>query len=123
VRWRRSTLLRLLPTFLTAFFTADFIGDAGRNVSPRIRELWMKNGATVFDAMRFDIEVGKNVWAGRTGTREAIHRDGYTIDPTSQEFCPHEWLDERGYIDLGLALKYPYVQEPRTVDGLMRDRT
>jgi hypothetical protein len=65
------------------------------------------NDTEIFDATRGDQETGKRHWKGRSGTREAIHRDGYTIDPTSQAFCPHEWLDDRGYVDIDLALKYP----------------
>jgi hypothetical protein len=68
----------------------------------------MMNDTEIFDEMRFDVRSGKNVWTGRTGTREAIHRDGHTIDPASQAFCPHEWLDERGYIDIYLAMKHHF---------------
>jgi hypothetical protein len=58
----------------------------------------MTNDTAVFDAMRFDFEAGKDIWTGLTGTREAIKRDRYGIDPTSLNYCPHEWLDERGYV-------------------------
>jgi len=68
----------------------------------------MMNDTEIFEEMCFDVRAGKNVWTGRTGTREAIHRDGHTIDPSSQAFCPHEWLDERGYIDIYLALKHHF---------------
>jgi hypothetical protein len=33
-----------------------------------------------------------SVWACLTGTREAIRRDGYGIDPLSLTFCSHEWI-------------------------------
>lgn len=59
----------------------------------------MTNDAAVFDAMRFDVSAGENVWTGLIGTREAIRRDGYCIDPLSLKFCPHEWIDSRGYVD------------------------
>ncbi len=37
------------------------------------------------------------------GTREAIHRDRMVINPMSQTFCPHEWLDGHGNVDRSLA--------------------
>jgi hypothetical protein len=49
----------------------------------------MTNDTAVFDAMRFDVSSGENVWTGLTGIREAIRRDGYGIDPISLRFCPH----------------------------------
>jgi hypothetical protein len=63
----------------------------------------MTNDAAVFDAMRFDASAGENVWTGLTGTREAIRRDGYCVDPISLRFCPHEWVDSQGYVDQDLA--------------------
>ena len=56
----------------------------------------MKNDTAVFAAMRFDALAGKNVWTGLTGTRQAIRRDGYCIDPLSLNFCPHQWIDSQG---------------------------
>jgi hypothetical protein len=67
----------------------------------------MKNDTGIFDAMRLDKTTGQEHGTGRSGTPEAIHRDGYSIDPVSQAFCPHEWLDERGHVDIDLALKHP----------------
>jgi hypothetical protein len=64
---------------------------------------FMKNDTAVFDAMRFDVSAGENVWTGLTGTREAIRRDGYSVDPISLRFCPHEWIDGQGYVDQDLA--------------------
>jgi hypothetical protein len=64
---------------------------------------FMTNDTAVFDAMRFDVSAGENVWAGLTGTREAIRRDGYCVDPIFLRFCPHEWLDSQGYVDQDLA--------------------
>jgi hypothetical protein len=60
------------------------------------KEFSMTNDTEVFYAKRFDPQSGTYVWADRTGTREAIHRDGFVIDPMSQAFCPYEWLDGRG---------------------------
>ena len=68
----------------------------------------MTNDTAVFYAMRFDIRAGDNIWTGRTGTREAIRRDGNSIDLMSLSYCPHEWIDGRGYVDLELAGKHPY---------------
>jgi hypothetical protein len=63
----------------------------------------MTNDTAVFDAMRFDVSDGKNIWTGLTGTREALRRDGYSIDPLSLRFCPHEWIDGRGYVKQDLT--------------------
>jgi hypothetical protein len=68
----------------------------------------MKNDVAVYDALRFDSDAGETVWTGRMGTRDAILRDGFTIDPASLSYCPHEWLDDRGYVDLELARKHPH---------------
>lgn len=50
----------------------------------------MTNDRAVFDAMRFDIRAWEDIWTGRTGTQEAINRDGYRIDPRSLKYCPHD---------------------------------
>jgi hypothetical protein len=71
----------------------------------------MTNDTAVFDAMWFDIQAGDNVWTGRTGRREAIQRDGYSIDPMSLNYCPHEWIDSRGYVDQDLAQDAPRETE------------
>ncbi|MCK1618046.1 hypothetical protein IVA96_15615 [Bradyrhizobium sp. 159] len=60
----------------------------------------MKNDTAVYDAFRVDPINGGAEWAGRMGTRHAIARDGLTIDPASLAYCPHEWLNENGYVDL-----------------------
>jgi hypothetical protein len=65
----------------------------------RKTEVFMTNDTAVFDAMRFEVSSGANVWTGLTGTREALRRDGYSIDPISLRFCPHEWVDSQGYVD------------------------
>jgi hypothetical protein len=74
------------------------------------RNFIMKNDTAVFAAMCVDAQAGESVWTGFTGTREAIRRDGYTIDPISLNFCPHEWIDSRGYVDLDLAQNAPLAE-------------
>ena len=70
----------------------------------------MKNDTAVFAAMRFDAEAGGNVWTGLRGTREALQRDGFSIDPISMDFCPHEWIDSKGYVDLDLTRTTPLAE-------------
>jgi hypothetical protein len=70
----------------------------------------MKNDTSVFAAMCIDALTGESVWTGLTGTREAILRDGYTIDPISLTFCPHEWIDSSGYVDLDPARHTPLAE-------------
>jgi hypothetical protein len=67
----------------------------------------MTNDKEIFDAMRVDPSTGQREWTGRAGTREAIRREGLVIDPISQLYCPHEWIDSSGYVDLDLARKHP----------------
>ena len=67
----------------------------------------MRNDVAVYDALRFDSDAERS-WTGRLGTREAIQRDKLTFDPASVSYCPHEWLDERGYVDLDLVRKHPH---------------
>lgn len=61
----------------------------------------------IFDVMRADPTTGHVVWTGTTGTRTALKRDGFVIDPTATAYCPREWLDERGYLDPELARIHP----------------
>jgi len=83
------------------------------------RNFIMKNDTAVFAAMGFDSLSGENVWTGLTGTREALLRDGYSIDPISLNFCPHEWIDSRGYVDLDLARNAPLAETlPHGADAL-----
>lgn len=56
------------------------------------------NDTEVFDAMRFDVVSGDMVWTGRVGTREAIRREKLAVDQFSWKSCPHQWLDERGFV-------------------------
>ncbi|MCK1297438.1 hypothetical protein IVB33_15285 [Bradyrhizobium sp. 24] len=67
-----------------------------------------KNDTAVFDAMRPDPN-GRRQWAGRLGTGEAIKRDGLELDPGSLVYCPHEWINAAGYVDLELVRKYPLM--------------
>ena len=67
----------------------------------------MLNKIAVFDVIRVDPTTGRAVWTGLTGTRAALERDGFTIDPTSMCYCPSNWLDARGYLDVELARTYP----------------
>jgi hypothetical protein len=71
---------------------------------------FMKNDTAVFAAMLFDAQTGENVWTGLRGTREALMRDGYSIDPISLDFCPHQWLDNKGYVDLNSARTTPLAE-------------
>jgi hypothetical protein len=68
----------------------------------------MTNDTAIYDAMRFDIRAGDHIWTGRAGTREAIGRDGYSIEGMSLRYCPHEWIDASGYVDLELTRRHPY---------------
>jgi len=67
----------------------------------------MLNYIEVFDVIQVDPTTGREIWTGLTGTRSAVARDGYMIDPAATVYCPREWLDERGYLDAALARKHP----------------
>jgi hypothetical protein len=67
----------------------------------------MTNDTAVFDAMRFDFRAGEPVWTGLVGTPEAIRRDKHLIGGQLR-YCPHEWLDELGYVSAKLSEQYPY---------------
>lgn len=69
----------------------------------------MKNDTAVYDALRVDPTSGGKEWAGRMGTREAIRRDSLEIDAASLAFCPHEWINSAGYVDLELVRKFPLM--------------
>ena len=72
----------------------------------------MTNDTQVFFAIYFDSQTGEMKPVGRAGTMEAIQRDGFEVDPMSENYCPHEWLDDHGYVDLELARKYPHPRPP-----------
>jgi hypothetical protein len=67
----------------------------------------MLNVIEVFDVMSVNPATGHAAWTGLTGTRTALERDGFKIDPKRMAYCPREWLDERGYLDAELALEHP----------------
>lgn len=69
----------------------------------------MTNDTAVYDAVCVDQTNGDQEWAGHMGTRRAIARDGLTIDPSSPACCPHEWLNESGYVDLERVRKFPLM--------------
>jgi hypothetical protein len=70
----------------------------------------MTNDTAVYDAMRYDN--GELIWAERVGRPDAIVRDGLTIGGELR-YCPHEWLDDRGYVSLELSQKHPYQHDAR----------
>jgi hypothetical protein len=67
----------------------------------------VENDTEVFYAVRVEPRTGERIPANHTGTRQAIQRDGFVVDPASQAFCPHQWIDGRGYLDLNLAALHP----------------
>jgi hypothetical protein len=69
-------------------------------------EIAVTNDTAVFEATRFDLATGEREWIGRMGTREAIVRDGLVVDAASVAYCPHEWIDTRGYVDLALVRRF-----------------
>lgn len=68
----------------------------------------MTNDTAVFDALRFDPGEGEKIATGRIGTRDAIVRDGLLVDPGTLAYCPHQWIDDSGYLDLDLTRRFPY---------------
>lgn len=69
----------------------------------------MTNDIAVFDALRFDPHEGEKIATGKIGTREAILRDGLLVDPSTLAYCPHQWIDGSGYLDLDLTRQFPYA--------------
>jgi hypothetical protein len=69
----------------------------------------MTNDTAVFDAMRRDPISGRKTWIGYMGTREAIRRDGMEADTSSLSYCPHEWINSDGYVDLKLVQQFPLM--------------
>lgn len=69
----------------------------------------MINDTAVFDAMCLNADSGEKGWVGHMGTREAIKRDGLEIDAASLAYCPHEWINNEGYVDLDLVRKHPLL--------------
>ena len=69
----------------------------------------MTNDTAVYDAFDVNPIDGNKQWLGRMGTRRAIMRDGFIIDLASLAYCPHEWLDERGYVDIERVREFPLM--------------
>jgi hypothetical protein len=69
----------------------------------------MTHDTVIFEAMRLDMKSGEDAWIGRMGTRKAILRDGYLVDAASLCYCPYEWIDDHGYVDLELVRKHPLL--------------
>jgi hypothetical protein len=73
----------------------------------------IENDTEVFHEVRVEPLTGENVYTDRTGTREAIHKSGRQLDPMSQYFCPHQWLDTDGFISQELVQQHPYLQQSK----------
>ncbi len=84
----------------------------------------MRNDTPVFDAMHIGASLEESFWTGLTGTREAIRRDGYCIEPLALKFCPHEWINGRGYVDWDFAQDAPRETElqPRKLTSETRSQ-
>ena len=67
----------------------------------------MLNVIEVFDVIQRDPATGRSMWAGLTGTRKALKRDGHALDPKAMTYCPAEWIDERGYFNTELVRQHP----------------
>ncbi|MDN5003800.1 hypothetical protein ACFQZO_23470 [Bradyrhizobium sp. GCM10027634] len=69
----------------------------------------IENDTEVFYAVRVDPRTGElDRSETRMGTREAILKRGLQIDPASQSFCPHQWIDADGFVSLELSALHPY---------------
>jgi hypothetical protein len=71
------------------------------------RDSDMLNYIEVFDVIEVDPTTKRAVWTGLTGTRTALQRDGFVIDPEATAYCPKDWLDD--------ALDSLQGQEPNIV--------
>lgn len=94
----------------------DFISKSARGNLPSLHIVDFstledpgENDTAVFAAMHLDPIKGKKESDGRLGTRASIRRDGMEIDAASLAFCPHEWINSSGYVDLELVRKFPPV--------------
>ena len=76
----------------------------------------VENDAEVFYDVRVEPLTGEYIYTDRTGTRAAIHKSGSNLDPMSQWFCPHQWLDADGFVSQELANQYP-LSAPVKVSG------
>ncbi|MCG2626668.1 hypothetical protein L6654_08540 [Bradyrhizobium sp. WYCCWR 13023] len=74
----------------------------------------IKNDTEIYYAVRVDPRTGElDRSETRMGTREAILKRGLRIDPASQSFCPHEWLDADGFVSQDLAKLHPYPHQAK----------
>jgi hypothetical protein len=67
----------------------------------------VENDTEVFYEVRVEPLTGEHIYTDRTGTRAAIRKSGRKLDPMSQWFCPHQWLDADGFVSQELANQYP----------------
>ena len=72
------------------------------------RAMTVENDTEVFYEVRVEPLTGEYIYTDRTGTRAAIHKSGRKLDPMSQWFCPHQWLDADGFVSQELADQYPH---------------
>jgi len=68
----------------------------------------VENDTEVFHEVRVEPLTGEHIYTDRTGTRQAIHKSGRRLDPMSQAWCPHQWLDADGFISEELVRQHPY---------------
>jgi len=61
----------------------------------------------VFDVMHTDPDTGRALWAGLTGIRAALERDGFSVDQGAMILCPKDWVNDDGYLDPDLAREHP----------------
>jgi hypothetical protein len=73
----------------------------------------VENDTEVFYEVRVEPMTGEHIYTDRTGTREAIRKSGRQLDPMSQAWCPHQWLDADGFVSQDLALQYPYPHQSK----------
>src|ERR1700740_2990962 len=67
----------------------------------------VENDTAVFYEVRFEPLTGECIYTDRRVTHEAIRKSGRKLDPMSQYFCPHQWLDADGFVSQELANQYP----------------
>jgi hypothetical protein len=74
------------------------------------RPMTVENDTEVFYEVRLDPLTGEQIYTDRTGSRQAIRKSGRKTDPMSRNFCPHQWLDEDGFMNQELANQYPLTK-------------
>ena len=73
----------------------------------------VENDTEVFYEVRVEPLTGEHIYTNRTGTRGAIHKSGRQLDPMSQVWCPHQWLDADGFVRQELAQQFPYPRRSK----------